>query len=129
VVQREGPLPPARALFILQQAAHALDTATDEGLRHRAVTAEAILIERHSNHVYVCDFGLGPDDVPPLVPALGAVLDEMLGDDVPPALNAVLVRAAAGGAAGYASGAELVRAARAAVRESTVPVAAESDLR
>jgi hypothetical protein len=125
LVQREGPLAPARALFILQQAAHALDTARDNGVPHRAVDAQAILVERHSDHVYVCDFGLGPDDVPALVPALAAVLEEMLGGhDRPPGLDAVLAKAGAGD---YPTGGAFVRAARAAVRASTLPVAASPE--
>ncbi len=88
LVRREGPLAPARALFILQQAAHALDAARAAGIPHRALDAEAILVERHSDHVYVCDFGLGRRGAP-LVPALGALLEEMLtGQDVPLALDA-----------------------------------------
>ena len=133
LVRREGPLTPARALFILQQAAHALDAAREAGIPHRAVDSEAILVERHSDHVYVSDFGLGQAGGPALVPALGMVLEEMLaGQDVPLALDAVLVTAAAGGKTGYASGAELVRAARTALRVPTAtaetvehPVAAD----
>jgi hypothetical protein len=117
VIRREGPLPPARALFILQQAAHALDAARAAGISHRALDDEAILVERHSDHAYVYDFGLGEGAGTPLVPALGGLLEEMLtGQDVPLALGPVLVRAAAGGKDGYASGAELVRAARTALR-------------
>ena len=115
LVRREGPLAPARALFILQQAAHALDAARAAGIPHRALDAEAILVERHSDHVYVCDFGLGRRGAP-LVRALGALLEEMLtGQDVPLALDAVLVTAARGGNDGYESGADLVRAARRAL--------------
>ncbi|MGE5098930.1 MAG: serine/threonine-protein kinase, partial [Deltaproteobacteria bacterium] len=54
---RDGPLPVAEALEIGRQIADALQTAHDEGVIHRDVKPENILIAR-SGHALLADFGI-----------------------------------------------------------------------
>jgi YVTN family beta-propeller protein len=55
-IDREGPLPPARALDLLAQVADALDDAHAAGIVHRDVKPHNILVE--GERAYLSDFGL-----------------------------------------------------------------------
>ena len=63
IIKKRGRLQPETALFLLGQAARALDTAHHRGLVHRDVKPGNMLIERGSDegdpdHVYLADFGI-----------------------------------------------------------------------
>jgi Protein kinase domain len=63
MLKKRGRLQPETALFLLGQAARALDTAHHRGLVHRDVKPGNLLIERGSDdadpdHVYLADFGI-----------------------------------------------------------------------
>ena len=58
IVQQEGPLGVARTLFLLEQAASALDAAHERDLIHRDVKPANILVEEPSDRVYLTDFGV-----------------------------------------------------------------------
>jgi serine/threonine-protein kinase len=63
MIKKRGRLRPETALFLLGQAARALDTAHHRGLVHRDVKPGNLLIERGSDegdpdHVYLADFGI-----------------------------------------------------------------------
>ncbi|MDQ3895157.1 MAG: serine/threonine protein kinase, partial [Actinomycetota bacterium] len=58
MIAREGPLSVGRTLFILEQAASALDAAHDRDLIHRDVKPANILVAEPSDHVYLTDFGV-----------------------------------------------------------------------
>jgi serine/threonine-protein kinase len=63
VIRDEGPLPPADAVDLVEQAAGALDLAHGRGLVHRDVKPGNILLAREgrigeARHVYLSDFGL-----------------------------------------------------------------------
>jgi DNA-binding beta-propeller fold protein YncE/predicted Ser/Thr protein kinase len=56
LIDREGPLPPDRALDLLAQVADALDAAHAAGIVHRDVKPHNILVE--GDRAYLSDFGL-----------------------------------------------------------------------
>jgi Protein kinase domain len=63
LLERDGPLEPARAANVVSQVAEALDAAHAEGLVHRDVKAANILVAPATgssgpDHVYLTDFGL-----------------------------------------------------------------------
>jgi len=61
LVARSGPLPPARAAWMIAQVASALDAAHDARLVHRDVKPANMLLDARPGrpeHVYLSDFGL-----------------------------------------------------------------------
>jgi serine/threonine protein kinase len=58
---KPGPMPPTRALPLLEQSAEALDMLHDRGLVHLDVKPANVLVtsrESSTEHVYLADFGL-----------------------------------------------------------------------
>jgi serine/threonine-protein kinase len=59
LLNRDGPLPPARAVGIVAQAAKALAVAHRAGLVHRDVKPTNIMVsDDGDDHVYLIDFGI-----------------------------------------------------------------------
>ena len=57
LLEREGPLPPARAVHLIEQVAEALAAAHADGLVHRDIKPTNVLVTP-SDFVYVVDFGI-----------------------------------------------------------------------
>jgi hypothetical protein len=58
LIKRDGPLSLGRTLYLLEQAASALDAAHERDLVHRDVKPANILIEEPSERVFLTDFGV-----------------------------------------------------------------------
>lgn len=73
VLRRDGPLQPARAAAIVTQVASALDAAHADGLIHRDVKPENVLLTAN-DFAYLVDFGIVRGDGDPALTMTGAAI-------------------------------------------------------
>lgn len=73
ILGADGPLSPTRTVHVLAQVAEALDAAHDDGLVHRDVKPDNILVDRH-DFTYLADFGLAQADTDTRLTTAGAAI-------------------------------------------------------
>ncbi|WP_280235255.1 protein kinase domain-containing protein [Nocardia cyriacigeorgica] len=73
VLTREGPMPPARAVHLIEQIAAALDAAHAAGLVHRDVKPSNILLGDR-DFAYLIDFGIARNDADTAMTSIGTTL-------------------------------------------------------
>ncbi|WP_280466675.1 protein kinase domain-containing protein [Nocardia cyriacigeorgica] len=73
VVAQHGPLPPARAVHVIDQVAAALDAAHAAGLVHRDVKPSNIVLGDR-DFAYLIDFGIARDDSATAMTSIGTTL-------------------------------------------------------
>ncbi|MFE3446995.1 protein kinase [Nocardia sp. NPDC059180] len=73
VLTREGPMPPVRAVHIIEQVAAALDAAHVAGLVHRDVKPSNILLGDR-DFGYLIDFGIARNDADTAMTSVGTTL-------------------------------------------------------
>jgi hypothetical protein len=72
-VRRDGPLPPADVMRIVQEVAWALGHAHAHGVVHRDVKPDNVLLERETGRALVTDFGIARSAETNESPSSGAV--------------------------------------------------------
>lgn len=73
VLAQHGPLPPARAVHVIEQVAAALDAAHAAGLVHRDVKPSNIVLGAR-DFAYLIDFGIARDDSATAMTSVGTTL-------------------------------------------------------